>query len=116
MFTIYDKKMLYESVLNTFGLDMQMMVCIEEFSELMKEFSKYQRITKINSNQGTPENIKELKEEIVDASIMVEQMRQIFFDNKKEYFDMKNKKLKRLALRLGVQYEPRKQVSSHSHE
>ena len=97
---------LYDLAVNSYGLDMQMMVCIEEFSELMKEFSKYQRIVKCSNGHGVPKNLQELKEEIVDATIMIEQMKNIFFKEQLEFEEIKLSKLTRLADRLGVSYEP----------
>ena len=59
----------YNNALNLYGKDMQMIVAIEELSECQKE------ICKIIRGKG---NLKNLAEEIADATIMLEQLRLIF--------------------------------------
>ena len=54
---------------NNFGKNAQMIVAIEECSELQKE------ITKIIRNKG---NLENLAEEIADVEIMLEQLKLIF--------------------------------------
>lgn len=60
---------LYKKAINTFGESAQMIVALEECSELQKE------ITKLLRGQG---NLEHLAEEMADAEIMLEQLKLIF--------------------------------------
>ena len=57
------------SALETFGADIQIVVAIEELSELQKELCKYQR------GGG---DIAHIAEEIADVKIMIAQMEELF--------------------------------------
>lgn len=64
-----ERKQVYAKLLAKFGTEMQCTVAIEEMSEVIKE------ITKALRGQLDREH---LAEEIADATIMLEQMRQMF--------------------------------------
>lgn len=80
----------YANALSTFGPNMQLIVALEEMAELQKEITKCLR--------GNP-NPLHLAEEVADATIMLEQLRQIFNINE-EVCDMMDKKIARLAFRV----------------
>lgn len=61
-----------------YGLKTQVLVAVEEMSELQKELLK-----NINRNAG---NLNEVKEEIVDVAIMLEQLRYIYKIGNKEFW------------------------------
>lgn len=80
----------YERALAKYGAPAQMIVALEEFSEVQKEVCKLLR------GSGSVEH---LAEEIADATIMLEQLRMIYGIDARvcEYID---KKTQRLADRL----------------
>ena len=80
----------YANALSTFGPNMQLIVALEEMAELQKE------ITKALRGDLHPMH---LAEEVADATIMLEQLRQIFNINE-EVCDMMDKKIARLAFRV----------------
>jgi len=60
---------LYKQSIKKFGRDKQLIIAIEELSELIKEITKYLR------GIGNKQNISE---EIADCSIMIEEIIQMF--------------------------------------
>lgn len=68
-FTYEERKAVYEQALAKWGAKMQATVAIEEMSEVIKEITK--------SLRGEL-NREHLAEEIADATIMLEQLRQMF--------------------------------------
>ena len=83
---------IYTSAISSFGIDSQLVVLIEEMSELTKE------ITKIIRGKGVYINIIE---EIADVKIMLDQLSLIMEINGNENYKndinaMKNKKIQRL--------------------
>lgn len=64
-----ERAQVYTDALDIFGVGMQLIVAIEELSELQKEITKALR--------GNPDPMH-LAEEVADATIMLEQVRQIF--------------------------------------
>lgn len=64
-----ERAKVYADALATFGTGMQLIVALEEMSELQKEITKALR--------GNP-NPMHLAEELADATIMLEQVRQMF--------------------------------------
>jgi len=88
-----------ERALKTFGLDKQMIKCIEELSELQKELCKY------SLGQG---NLEHTIEEIADVEIMLEQMKLGMDIGFYELNAAKDKKLCRLRDRLNVVLEAEK--------
>lgn len=85
-----ERAKVYTDALSTFGPNMQLIVALEEMSELQKE------ITKALRGNLHPMH---LAEEVADATIMLEQVRQIFNINE-EVCDMMDKKIARLAFRV----------------
>lgn len=79
------------AAIEKYGVDSQLNIAIEEMSELIKEICK---------NKRGNENKKEIVEEIADVYIMLEQLRFIFNINDDEIISMKDKKIKRLEMRL----------------
>lgn len=78
-----------ERAIETYGADMQLIVAMEEFSELTKELCKYLR------GQG---DIEHIKEEMADCQIMLAQLRIIF--DIKDLQPQILEKLERLEKRL----------------
>lgn len=64
-----ERAQVYTDALSTFGTGMQLIVALEEMSELQKEITKALR---------GDLNPLHLAEEVADATIMLEQLRQIF--------------------------------------
>lgn len=64
---------LCQTIANHYGLSSQMLMCIEEMSELTKELCKYHRCIGKEAN---------IIDEIADVKIMVEQLEYIFGINK----------------------------------
>lgn len=85
-----ERAKVYADALSTFGPNMQLVVALEEMAELQKE------ITKALRGDLHPMH---LAEEVADATIMLEQLRQIFNINE-EVCDMMDKKIARLAFRV----------------
>jgi NTP pyrophosphatase (non-canonical NTP hydrolase) len=73
-------------IINKFGETNQLIIAMEECSELIKEVSKYIR---------TKDNKENLTEELADVCIMIEQIRLIVGINELELYEMMQKKLKR---------------------
>lgn len=76
--------------LDTFGADMQMLVAIEELSELQKELCK---------NRRGRENQTNIAEEIADVQIMLEQM-MMLHDCREIVEKFRRYKLSRLESRI----------------
>lgn len=87
-----ERKAVYEQALAAYGERAQVLMVIEEMSELTKEICKHFR--------GRP-NIEELADEVADVTIMLEQLRLIYGLNDLvcEHMDMK---IIRLKERLGM--------------
>ena len=66
---ILTNKQIYTYLINKFGKKNQIIVSIEELSELQKELCKYLR---------DKTNIRNISEEIADVEIMLEQLKLIF--------------------------------------
>lgn len=64
-----ERAKVYTDALNTFGPNLQLVVALEELSEVQKEICKVMR------GGGS---LLHLAEEVADATIMLEQVRQIF--------------------------------------
>lgn len=87
----------YKGLVKKFGAENQIIVAIEELSELQKELCKYLR---------GETNIRNISEEMADAEIMLEQLK-LIFDNQKPVSIEKNYKLIRTYERylIGVDNE-----------
>ena len=90
--TYEERKEIYEKALKTWGTQAQIMMALEEMSELTKELCKHFR--------GRP-NGAEIIDEVADVTIMMEQLRLIFRINEAvcEQMDVKMLRLKK---RLGM--------------
>lgn len=84
------RKELYTQLLTLYGVQ-QVIVAIEELSELQKEFCKALRF-KVN--------LQNIVEEIADVEIMLEQMKIYFKINEEEIEEMKKIKIERTKERL----------------
>lgn len=80
----------YEAAVAKWGEEMQMLVAIEEMSEVVKALTKWLRGT------GTKDDVAE---EIADATIMLEQLRLIFGINE-EVCEAMDAKIERLRERM----------------
>lgn len=87
-FSYEERKQIYDAALGKWGAKMQATVAIEEMSEVIKEITKALR---------GELNREHLAEEIADATIMLEQMRQMFNINDSvcSWMDYKIAELKR---------------------
>lgn len=78
-----------EQAVDKFGAEPQVMMAIEEMSELTKALCKWKRY-------GTDDTVKSIREEMADVSIMLNQLALIFGD----YNEEEIRKLERLEGRL----------------
>lgn len=81
----------FEKAIETYGADLQKQVAIEEMAELTKEICKDFR------GKGNREHILE---EIVDVSIMLEQLQIMYGISSSEMLEAVESKVKRLEERL----------------
>lgn len=87
------RRWVYQAAIATNGIERQIMVAIEEMSELTKELAKSFR------PGGT--STEKLVDEIADVFVMMEQMQHIF-DMNDQLPERVGFKIRRLAERLGV--------------
>ena len=85
-----ERATVYTDALQTFGPNMQMIVALEEMAELQKEITKALR--------GNL-NPMHMAEEVADATIMLEQVRQMFNINE-PVCEIMDHKIERLAHRV----------------
>ena len=71
---VKENREFYQRCIDVWGEDAQIKMCIEEMSELTKELCKNWRKEKCNS----PEQIKNICEEIADVQNMTDQLQLIF--------------------------------------
>ena len=90
--TYEERLAIYQSAKASFGHTTQLTVAVEEFAELQKE------ICKILRGQG---DLSHLSEEIADATIMLEQLREMFGVNEQVCLFM-DEKVIRLKHRIEV--------------
>lgn len=81
--------------IETYGADAQIIVAIEELSELTKSLTKYLRA----GDTVSEETLESIHEEMADVSIMLNQLELIFGD----YSDWECFKLDKLAAKLGME-------------
>jgi len=86
---------IYEQTINRWGNEKQILMMLEEMSEL--SFLLFKKLR--NEKDKTPDNWQ-ISEEMADVELMLEQMRYIF-NNSDEIMEMKLTKIKRLQERLG---------------
>lgn len=89
-----NKEELYKLAIETYGDEAQINQGVEEMAELIQAINKFRR------NPGE-ETLKGIEEEIADVEIMLEQYKIIFAAGLAVEW-IKEKKLHRLAERLGV--------------
>ncbi len=83
---------IYEALERRFGCSGQIIVAIEEMAELQKALTKWLRYTQLHS-EGNLNDIREsIREEIADASIMLNQLELMFGDTG----DIQEQKLQRM--------------------
>lgn len=87
-----ERAKVYTDALQTFGPNVQLIVALEEMSELQKEICKALR--------GDLHPMH-LAEEVADATIMLEQLRQMF-DINEPVCEMMDHKIERLAHRVAA--------------
>lgn len=90
IFRYEERAKVYTDALQTFGPNMQLIVALEEMAELQKEITKALR---------GDLNPLHLAEEVADATIMLEQLRQIFNINE-PVCEMMDRKIMRLRCRI----------------
>lgn len=88
--TYDERKSIYQTAWQKWGEEAQVMMAVEEMSELTKE------ICKIYRGKG---NIDNLAEEIADVTIMMEQLR-LIYDINDAVCEQMDLKIKRLQNRL----------------
>lgn len=84
------KRNTYQAAVDTYGKSSQLIMAMEEMSELIKELSKHFR---------GESNISHISEEMADVEIMLEQLK-IIFQNRAEIDSIKADKLYRLSERI----------------
>lgn len=89
-----ERQAIYSKALSTYGYDKQVIVAIEEMSELTKELTKTLRV-----GIDLLAYYENIEEEIADVEIMLEQLIRMF-SNRKTIDEIKNQKLERLERRL----------------
>ena len=91
-----DRNEAYKTFLNAWGEKAQIMMCVEEMSELTKALCKYLRFKKHGIDDELDYNIKE---EIADVYNMINQLKMIFGEDEIEKIaDMKiERTLKKIA-------------------
>lgn len=90
-----ERKYVYEHALDTYGIDAQVRMVIEEMSELTKELCKCYR---------GKANLDAIAEETADVTIMLEQLQMIFSIND-EVCEHMDAKVQRLAGKLGIEVD-----------
>ena len=95
-----DEGQLYEEALNRWGHPAQQDMMVEEMAELTVALAKHRRMPCFD-------RLKYVCEEIADVEIMLMQLK-IMLEIEPGYFNMfKEKKLERLAERMGVEFNGR---------
>lgn len=97
--TYEERKTVYTHAIDQYGIKPQMMMAIEEMSELTKAICKFFRVP--GYIEPDTDIIDAIAEECADVTIMLEQLRLILGinDNVCEHMD---EKVRRLADRLGL--------------
>lgn len=89
MMDIFERNTLYTHAISKWGIDAQLLMVVEECSELLNAIAKYKR---------GREKESAIIEELADVSIMVDQMSLYF--GKSEFYRIKEEKLQRLYKRV----------------
>jgi hypothetical protein len=96
--TMTDKEVMQKAI-DTYGIDAQEDMVIEEMSELAKAILKIRRYKKANDGDYTLELLNGVVDEIADVEIMLEQLK-MMIDCGEEVQKQKARKLNRLKERL----------------
>lgn len=96
-----DDERIMQQAIETYGVQAQCDVAIEEMAELTKAIVKIRRVA--DDYEKTQAALDNLLEEIADVDIMVEQMKIMW--GQKQVEEYRRKKLKRLAKRLEGKHE-----------
>lgn len=83
------------NAIETYGMQLQMDLMIEEMGELTQALIKYRRAAELKEKEAA---VQHVREELADVSIMLQQLVMIFGPIK----DCEFKKMERLAERLGM--------------
>ena len=86
----------YKKFLDTWGVDMQSTMALEEMSELTKALCKYKRCIEIEGNKQKA--IDNIKEEIADVLNMAEQLE--LFYGEEEIEQIRKEKIERTLKKL----------------
>ena len=86
------EKSICKRAVNTFGEHSQMIKCVEECSELQRAIAR----TILDHPIGTVQPKDNFVEELADVEIMLQQMKQTTYFDKKLFDFFKEEKLKRL--------------------
>lgn len=89
------EEFVFRKAVETFGKEHQMIVAIEELSELQKEITK---------NLRGGENLKALAEEICDVEIVIDQLK-LIFGNQEQVDEYRQFKVDRLLSKIKAQEE-----------
>ncbi len=87
---------IYRAALDKWGADAQILMVMEEMSELQKELCK---------NRRGAENASCIAEEIADVEIMLEQMK-LLFGVDEQVREFRGSKLRRLRARVEINLRP----------
>lgn len=98
------EKQVFTRAISIYGSDEQMRVAQEECAELIQAISKYHRMSMKkkakNDHRYLDRTIKNLKEEIVDVQIMLDQLKLMFGFTQKELDEIREGKIERLSNHL----------------
>ena len=97
-----DREEIIRRAVSTYGIDAQILMAIEEMSELTKALCKERRTRSIDDLNVRSKAMENIAEEIADVQIMLDQLRTIFGI---ETTGIESNKLNRLADRL-EKHEP----------
>ena len=84
-----------QRAIDTYGVEKQALVCIEEMSELTKALIKLYRAEGREEKESARDNVRE---EVADVKIMLQQMSMIF--NEKKIAEIQEQKIERLRVNL----------------
>lgn len=105
-----DVKGILQQAIDTYGVEAQLDMCIEEMSELTKAICKYKR-KGLRLIKPPDKVIQDLAEEAADVKIMLLQLNMMLEVEKFDFEDKVNeiveRKVERLAERLGMSNEDR---------
>ena len=91
---------LLQDVVNTWGLDMQKIVCMEECGELIQALAKSMRPTREKSWKTHHDDLNNIAEEIADVELCIAQMKVGMPEIESDVESIKARKLYRLQMRL----------------